>query len=457
MATVPNILFIMNDDHAAHAMSCYGSRINKTPHLDRIASEGARLDNCFCTNAICAPSRASILTGTYSHVNGVRRLHEPFDTRQTTVDGVLRERGYQSAIVGKWHLGHGREHDPAGFDYWCILPDQGEYHDPEMIELGERKKFAGYVTDIITDLSLNWLDRHDRSRPFFLSVHHKAPHRPWQPDDKHADLYSDIDVPEPATIDDTYANRASAARAARMRILDDITDSDTKGPPPEGLAGKALQRWKYQRYIKDYLRCIASVDDNVGRILKYLDEQGLAENTLVIYTSDQGFFLGDHGWYDKRFFYEESLRMPFLARYPKEIPAGTVGGNMVLNVDFAPLLLDYASTDIPSSMQGRSFRRILRDDAPDDWRTTMYYRYYDYPGDCDIYAHFGVRTSRYKLIYYYDPGPAEWELFDLERDPHEMVNVYHDPEYRDVAQNLRGELERLRLELKDYDEPWPSA
>lgn len=444
----------MSDDHAAHALSCYGSNINETPHLDRIANEGMRLDNCLCPNAICAPSRASILTGTYSHINGVRRLHDLFDARQTTVDKCLSDGGYQTGIVGKWHLGHGDGHDPAGFDYWCVLPEQGDYHNPEMIELGERKKFTGYVTDIVTDLSLRWLDRRDDSRPFFLMVHHKAPHRPWEPDDKHADLYSDIDVPEPDTFDDTYATRASAAAAAQMRIQEDILDSDTKGPPPAGIDGHELKRWKYQRYIKDYLRCVASVDDNVGRILDYLDEQNLTQDTLVIYTSDQGFFLGDHGWYDKRFFYEESLRMPFLARYPKEIPPGSSDRNIVLNVDFAPLFLDYAGITAPLEMQGNSFRSILKSEDSTEWRTAMYYRYYDYPGDCNVHAHFGVRTTRYKLIYYYEPGPEEWELFDLEEDPHELVNVYHSGEYQETVRHLQGQIRRLRQELGEYDDPW---
>lgn len=457
MADTPNILFVMSDDHAAHAMSCYGSVINETPQLDRIAREGIRLDNTLCTNAICAPSRASILTGTYSHVNGVRGLHQPFDTRQPTVDTLLRDSGYQTGLVGKWHLGHGGTSDPAGFDYWCVLPDQGDYHDPEMIELGERTRFPGYVTDIVTDLSLRWLQRRDRSRPFFLMVHHKAPHRPWEPDAAHADLYADADVPEPETFDDDYATRASAAAAARMRILDDIVDSDTKGPPPEGLTGQALKRWKYQRYIKDYLRCVASIDDNVGRLLDYLDAEGLTDDTLVVYTSDQGFFLGDHGWYDKRFCYEESLRMPFLARYPKEIPAGTASQDMVLNVDFPLTFLDYAGVDAPALTQGRSFRGILRQRPPTDWRTSMYYRYYDYPGDCDVHAHFGVRTTRYKLIYYYEPGPGEWELFDLERDPAEVRNVFHDADYRDVVYDLAAELRRLRLELGEDDEPGTPA
>lgn len=449
----PNVLFVMSDDHAAHAMSCYGSAITETPNLDRIASEGMRLDNCLCTNAICAPSRASILSGAYSHVNGVRRLHEPFDTSQPTVDKLLRAGGYQTGLVGKWHLGHGEGHDPAGFDYWCVLPDQGDYHDPEMIEMGGRRRFPGYVTDVITDLSLRWLERRDPDRPFFLMVHHKAPHRPWEPDTKHAELYEDVRIPEPPTFDDDYRTRTSAAEAARMRILEDIVDSDTKEPPPPGLSGQDLKRWKYQRFIKDYLRCVASVDDNVGRLLDYLDEQGLARDTVVVYTSDQGFFLGDHGWYDKRFFYEESLRMPFVCRYPAEIAPGSRDGRLVLNVDFPLLFLDYAGQGAPSRMQGRSFRKILRGESPREWREDMYYRYYDFPGDCETYAHFGVRTPRYKLIYYYDPGPGEWELFDLEADPREVRNVYGEPGYANITRDMKARLTRLRAELGDDDPP----
>ena len=285
----PNILFIMTDDHAAHAISCYGSRINQTPNLDRLAEGGVRFDNCFCTNSICAPSRASILTGTYNHVNGVTTLEAPLDGRQVTFPKLLQAAGYQTAIVGKWHLGHGGNYDPTGFDYWNVLPDQGEYHNPEMLELSERKSYQGYVTDLITDLSLEWLRKRDKEKPFLLMCHHKAPHRPWEPDDKHAAMYEDIDIPEPETFNDDYSNRAAAA-AATMRIDRDLNLEDLKVPTPEGLTPEAEKRWKFQRYIKDYLRCVASVDDNVGRLLDYLDEAGIAGDTMVVYTSDQGFF-----------------------------------------------------------------------------------------------------------------------------------------------------------------------
>ena len=315
----PNILFIMSDDHASHAMSCYGSRINRTPHLDRIADGGMRFNNCFCTNSICTPSRAVILTGTYNHVNGVTTLSSTLDGRQVTMPKLLQDAGYQTAIVGKWHLGHGGVNDPTGFDYWNVLPGQGLYHDPEMIEMGERKVFPGYVTDLITDFSLDWLQDRDPERPFMLMCHHKAPHRSWEPDEKHALMYEDEEIPYPETFNDDYSNRAAAAAAAKMRIDRDMTLTDLKQPTPQGLTAEEEKKWKYQRYIKDYLRCVASIDDNVGRLLDYLEEEGLAENTIVVYTSDQGFFLGDHGWYDKRFMYEESLRMPLLIRYPQAV------------------------------------------------------------------------------------------------------------------------------------------
>jgi arylsulfatase A-like enzyme len=457
----PNIVFIMSDDHAAHSIGAYGSVVNETPQIDRIGREGVVLDNCFCTNSICAPSRATILTGTHSHINGVRTLDDPFDGRQETVQALLRDGGYQTAIVGKWHLGHGGHADPAGFDYWAILPGQGLYHNPDMYVMGQQTQFEGYATDIITDLSLDWLERRNRERPFALFLHHKAPHRNWQPDAAHEHMFDDVEIPYPATFDDDYANRSQAARDAKMRI-DDLTGLDMKVDPPEGLSGDELKRWKYQRYIKDYLACVASVDDNVGRVLDYLDTEGIAEDTIIIYTSDQGFFLGDHGWFDKRFMYEESLRMPFLMRYPREIPAGTRVDAMVTNVDFAPAFLDYAGLPESERMQGRSFRRIVAGDAPsEDWQEAMYYRYWMHrDSEHNTTAHYGIRTKRHKLIYYYgDPldaaganGPAtepEWELFDLERDPAEMRSVYDDPAYAEVVRELTEQLHRLQAEAGD--------
>ena len=456
----PNILFIMSDDHASHAMSCYGSRINETPHLDCIAQGGMRFDNCFCTNSICTPSRATILTGTYNHVNNVTTLASKMDGRQLTFPKLLQKQGYQTAVIGKWHLGHGGIYDPTGFDYWNVLPGQGLYHDPEMFEMGEKKVFKGYVTDIITDFSLDWLRERDKNRPFCLLCHHKAPHRQWEPDEKHARMYEDIDIPEPETFNDDYSNRARAAAEAKMRVERDLNPGDLKQPVPQGLTSEEEKSWKYQRYIKDYLRCVASIDDNVGRLLDYLDEEGLTDNTIVIYTSDQGFFLGDHGWYDKRFMYEESLRMPFIIRYPEEIKPGTVNEDIMLNVDFAPTFLDYAGIDIPEQMQGTSFRPLLNGQVPEDWQTSMYYRYWMHLAHHYVYAHYGVRTLRYKLIYYYadalgqpgavdEPKEPEWELFDLEKDPCEMNNVYNNPEYAAVVKELKTELRRLQEQVGD--------
>jgi arylsulfatase A-like enzyme len=457
----PNIVYIMSDDHAAHAISCYGSRINETPNIDRIANEGMRFDNCFCTNSICAPSRATVLTGLYNHRNGVRTLHEHFDGRQTTFPKLLQADGYQTAMIGKWHLGHGGHHDPTGFDYWNILPKQGDYHDPMMIDMGVERQREGYVTDIITDDTLDWIRQRDPSRPFLVMCHHKAPHRWWEPDEKHANLYEDIDIPEPDTFDDTYENRSAAAAAAWMRIENDLNERDLKVAPPEGLTGRALKSWKYQRYIKDYLRCIASLDDNIGRLLDGLEEEGVAEDTIVVYTSDQGFFLGDHGWFDKRFMYEESLRMPFLVRYPKAVAPGSVCESIAVNVDFAPTFLDYAGVDIPETIQGYSLRPLLSGITPDDWRTAMYYRYWEHKSEPhNVYAHYGIRTLQYKLIYYYNealdavgakdsPEPPEWELFDLTRDPGEMNNVYGQPEYVDIGERLQRQLAEVKHQLGD--------
>src|SRR5690625_2145511 len=459
----PNIIFIMSDDHAAHAMSCYDSKINETPHLDRIANEGMRFDNCFCTNSICAPSRAAILTGMYNHKNGVKTLGDTFDSRQPTVQKMMKEKGYQTALIGKWHLGHGGHSDPTGFDYWNVFPDQGEYHDPVMYDMGEEKVFTGYATDIVTDLSLEWMKNRDKNKPFMLMCHHKAPHRPWDPDENHMHMYEDIDIPEPPTFHDDYSDRTEATKEAKMRIDRDLRERDVKAKPPEGLSAGELKSWYYQRYIKDYLRCVASIDDNVGRILDYLDGEGLAEDTMIVYTSDQGFFLGDHGWYDKRFMYEESLRMPFIIRYPREIKDGTVTKDFALNVDFSYTFLDYAGIEIPDHMQGRSLRPVLEDNTPDDWQTSMYYRYWEHLSiEHRVGAHYGLRTHDFKLIYYYgealgaadavdESRTPEWELFDLRKDPSELKNVYHDPDYQETVQTLKEELYRLKDEVEDRE------
>lgn len=440
----PNIIFIMTDDHASHALSCYGSKINKTPNLDRIAKEGMRFTNCFCTNSICAPSRAVILTGKYSHLNGVTDNAVEFDGSQQTFPKLLQKAGYKTAIIGKWHL----KTDPTGFDYWNILPGQGIYHNPVLIEMGQRKKHTGYVTDIITDLCLKWLKERSGDKPFCLMYHHKAPHREWEPDDKHAKMYEDIDIPLPETFNDDYKTRCAAARQQEMTIEHHLNEKDLKMKPPEGLTGQESKKWKYQRYIKDYLRCVASVDDNVGRLLDYLDSSGLAENTIIFYTSDQGFYLGDHGWFDKRFMYEESLRMPLLVRYPKKIKAGSINNDLVLNLDFAPTFLDLAGVAVPGDMQGHSIRSLLKGSTPKDWRDSMYYHYYEYPAVHSVKRHYGVRTKRYKLIHFYYDIDA-WEMYDLEKDPNELNNLYDNSAYADIVKQLKTELERLRKEFKD--------
>jgi len=453
----PNILYIMADDHAAHAISAYGSRINRTPNIDRIAAAGSRLTNCFCTNSICTPSRAAILTGQYSHKNGVYTLNDRLDPKRNHVAKELQRAGYQTAMIGKWHLAS----DPTGFDYWNILPGQGVYYNPEFIEEGTRKKHQGYCTDLIGDFSLDWLKRRNTQKPFFLMCHHKAPHRPWEPDPKYKSMFEGQTIPEPDNLFDHYAGRARAVSTVTMRVGEDMNQTDLKQPVPAGMKGDALRKWGYQLYIKDYLRCVQSVDDNVGRILDYLDAENLSNNTIVIYTSDQGFFLGDHGWFDKRLMYEESLRMPFLMRYPGAIRAGSVNRDMVLNIDFAPMFLDYAGVPAPSEMQGRSFRHGLEGHTPRDWRKSMYYRYWMHnTSDHHVPAHYGIRTDRWKLIFYYgkplgmkgaeppDTQP-DWELFDIRNDPREMHNLYHDPKYAGVVRKLTAELAQRQNEVGD--------
>ena len=392
----PNILFIMADDHAANAISCYGSRINRTPNIDRIAAEGVRFENCFCTNSLCSPSRASILTGQYSHINGVYTLADSLDENRRNVAGILREAGYQTSVVGKWHL----HSNPSGFDYWNIIPDedrggQGRYYNLVLSEMGKVRQHKGYATDIITDLTIKWLKDRDKNKPFFLLCHHKAPHRPWNPDSKHAKMYEDAEIPEPFNLLDDYESRSRAAAEAKLKIGEDLTLRDLKQPPPPDLKGPAYVKWAYQRYIKDYLRCVASIDDNVGRLLDYLEKEGLAKNTIVIYTSDQGMFLGEHGYFDKRFMYEESIQMPFIMRYPQEIKPGMVIDDIILNVDFAPTFLDYAGIETPSEMQGCSFRPLLIGEKPEDWHTSMYYRYWMHLAHHWVPAHYGIRTRRY--------------------------------------------------------------
>jgi len=440
----PNFLFILSDDHAAHALSCYGSVLNRTPHLDRIAATGMRFGNCFAANSICTPSRASILTGKYSHKNGVTVFNR-FDGSQPHVAKYLQAAGYQTAIIGKWHLFS----DPTGFDHWNVLPGQGLYHDPVMIENGRTNKLKGYTSDLIGDFSLDWLKQRDTNRAFCLMMNPKAPHREWSPPARYTNLFAHTNLPLPATFNDDYAGRSQAAREATMR-MSHLRRTDLKAPVPEGLSAQQEKEWRYQQYIKDYLRVVQAMDDSVGRVLDHLEATGLRSNTVVIYASDQGFFLGDHGWFDKRFMYEESLRMPLLVSWPGHIQPGALDSNIVLNVDFAPTLLELAGLPVPADMQGRSFAPLLRSQRPNDWRTSMYYRYYHYPADHQVQPHLGVRTERYKLIHFNKLD--EWELYDLAKDPHEMKNVYADPAQTATVATLKTELARLRQELDDRDQ-----
>lgn len=462
-AARPNIIFIMADDHASQAISAYGSRIMQTPNIDRIAARGMRFDNCFCTNAICAPSRAVILSGKYSHLNGVT-MWQAFDGRQTTLPKVLQANGYHTGIIGKWHL----DNTPTGFDDWKILVGQGEYYDPVFLnrpaglamgaedgfkpagKVAVKQKITGYCTDIITDLAVDFLDKRPKDKPFFLMVHHKAPHRNWLPAPKYKTLFDDRNIPEPPTLFDDYSGRLFAA-AAQMRMTDLRPKIDLKADKMPKFATKQEEiRWRYQRYIKDYLRCVKSVDDSVGRVLDYLEKNGLAENTLIVYTSDQGFFLGEHSWFDKRWMYEESLQMPFLACMPGTVPAKSVSKSMVINADFAPTFLALAGIPAPAEMQGRSFLTQLEGQGePKEWRTSVYYHYYD-PAEHHVEPHYGVRTATHKLIFY--PRTAQYELFDLRKDPDEMKSVAGDPACAKVLEQLKAELARLRAELKDTDD-----
>lgn len=483
MSDRPNIVLILSDDHAAHAISAYGSKINQTPNLDRIAAAGVRCDSAYCTNSICTPSRASILTGQHTHVCGVRTLVETLDNKHDPqVQKLLKDAGYRTAIFGKWHLGHGdrpdgTNADPAGFDDWAVLPGQGDYFDPSFhVGTSDRDnahrhgtlKTEGYVTDLTTDMALNWLERHASGThanfddPFFLCIHHKAPHRPWVPGPQETELYQGQSLPEPETLWDDYATRPAAA-AARMRIDRDLTYHDVKANPPHGLSPRDRKLWYYDRYIKDYLRCVAGIDRNVGRVLDDLERRGLTDNTIVVYTSDQGFFLGDHGWYDKRFIYEHSFRMPLLISHPLSLPAGATTHELLTNVDFAPTLLDLAGLEIPDAMQGSSAKAVLEGQPPEGWQQSVYYRYWmDSERTHHTTSHYGVRTRTHKLVYFYaDPLDAQgaglvnvgvdpyWELFDLTADPDELINLYGRPGTEALTAELTGELDRLQQRFRD--------
>ncbi len=471
-AARPNIVFIMADDHAAHAIGAYGSVVNQTPNLDRLAHEGLRLNHCFAVNSICTPSRATIITGQYSHRNGVPVFNH-LDPARTTVARLLHEAGYYTAMIGKWHLGS----DPQGFDNWNILPGQGRYNDPQFYDRDGYRVYPGYVTDVITDIAIRTLEQRPKDKPFFLMVHHKAPHREWVPNEHYRREFATRKIPEAATLWDDYAGRTDALREQKQTVFHDLTRRDLKLAPPDGLssadrnqwlnakptevtlegngarttlAGDDLNRWKYQRYMQDYLACIQSVDDNVGRLLDWLDSHGLRDNTLVIYTSDQGLFLGDHGLYDKRFMYEPSIRMPFLARWPAGIQPGTVVDALAINCDFAPTFLDLAGVATPKDMQGRSLVPLFSGEKPADWRDAFYYRYYHDPGHHNTRAHYGIRTGTHKLIYFWRKD--QWELYDLRADPLEMHNLYPDPAYKPLADKLKARMLQLKAEVGDIDQ-----
>jgi arylsulfatase A-like enzyme len=462
----PNILFIFSDDHAFQAISAYGGRLAKvapTPNIDRVAKEGIIFNRCYVTNSICAPSRAVIQTGKHSHLNGVLDNKLEFDGSQQTFPKLLQKNGYQTAIVGKWHL----KSRPTGFDYDEVLPGQGAYYNPVFIKRGKSVTYEGYNTDITTDFGLRWLkDERDKSKPFMLMLQFKAPHRNWMPALRHLNLFDYVTIPEPDNLFDDYTGRGTAAHIQDMSIEKTMHGKDLKLEPSErltpeqkklwdaaygpknqafekvNLSGKALVRWKYQRYMKDYLRCIRAIDDNVGRVLNYLNASDLAENTVVIYSSDQGFYLGEHGWFDKRFMYEESFRMPLIARWPGVIKPGKVNEDLTQNLDFAPTFLDIAGVKAPPDMQGLSLKPLMTGGILVGWRKSLYYNYYEFPGPHSVRRHEGVTTKRYKLIYFYDLD--EWEFYDLDGDPAEMKSEYDNPKYAGKINKLKAELARLK-------------
>lgn len=482
-AAKPNIVFIFSDDHAQHAISAYGSKVNETPHLDRLAKGGARFANSFVTNSICTPSRATLMTGQYSHLNGVPVFNK-FDGGRDNVAKHLQKGGYHTGMIGKWHLGS----DPTGFDRWIVLPGQGMYWNPAFLVNGKKLTVEGHCTDITTDLGIEWIKTRPQDKPFFLMLHQKAPHRAWEPAERHKEMFKDKVIPEPETLWDDYATRPTALPINEQTVARDLTRRDLKLTPPDDLKGPALQKWmqvkpmelevdgqvltgkelvkwKYQRYMRDYLACVQGVDDGVGKVLDYLDESGLSENTIVIYSADNGWYLGDLGLYDKRFMYEPGLNVPLLAKGPG-IQAGNVPKQFVSNLDLAPTFLDLAGLPVPGFMQGRSLAPLLRGESPKDWPSSFYYRYYHDPGHHNTMAHLGVRTATHKLIHYWKQDA--YELFDLTADPTEQRNLLHsqsDSEKPEVAakfSELKEELVRLQKLYNDdglYADPatWPQT
>jgi arylsulfatase A-like enzyme len=483
----PNIIYIMSDDHAWQAISAYGGPLRDyapTPNIDRIANNGMRFNRCLVTNSISGPCRAVILTGKYSHLNGflTNEGQKPFDGSQQTFPKLLQKAGYQTAMIGKWHL----MSNPTGFDHWDILPGQGVYYNPDFINEQGKYNVQGYVTDIITEKSLEWLEGARKTgKPFLLMMHHKAPHREWQPGPRELMKYKNTIFPEPPTLFDNYENRGTAEKtqdmtiAVTMRIEEDLKMYRDRGKmkttglnrlTPQQLAawdsaynplirkfyssqlsGDDLIRFKYQRYMQDYLACIAAVDRSVGEVLDYLKENGLDKNTIVFYASDQGFYLGEHGWFDKRWMFEQSYRTPLLVEWPGATKPGSVNNDIVSNLDLAETFLDIAGVKVPSDMQGVSLVSILKGVTPADWRKEYYYHYYEYPGSHSVKRHYGISTERYKLIHYYF-DIDEWELYDIKSDPLELRNVYNEPAYKSVRSELHKRLSELMIKYKDSDE-----
>ncbi|MFG6686064.1 sulfatase [Mariniflexile sp. HNIBRBA6329] len=474
-AQKPNIIYIMADDLTTQAISAYGGiykDIAPTPNIDRIAKEGMLFQDVLCTNAICGPSRAAILTGDYSNKNGFYKNERggQFDETRWTFPQEFQKNGYQTSLFGKWHLGT----EPKGFDmfkYHNSAGQQGHYWDPVFNENGVDKVEKGYSTNLSTDFALTWLDKQrDKKEPFMMVLQYKAPHRPWEPDTKYEKLWEDIEMPYPATFNDDYKGRELTAGDTEM-TMDYFSRRDMKLEEPANLKGKEKiawafygarpdeivqpegmsneegRKWRYQTYIKDYLACVKSVDDNVGRVLDYLDKNGLTDNTIIVLTSDQGFYLGDHGFFDKRFIYEESLRMPFLVKYPKFVKPGSVNEDIITNIDFAPTLLDLANIKTEHKMQGESFKRNLIGYTSKNWQKGMYYHYYEFPYWHHVQPHYGIRTQKYTLAHFYYNIDV-WELYDLEKDPQQMNNIINDPQYASVVSNLKAELKEL---MKKYE------
>lgn len=474
----PNIIFIFSDDHAYQAISAYGSKLTQTPNIDRIARQGVLFRNALVTNSICGPSRATLLTGKYSHINGYTLNEKKFNVGQQLFPKLLQQNGYQTAWIGKWHLGN----LPEGFDFWRILNNQGQYYNPDFIGPRDTTRVEGYVTNLITQFSVDWLNHRDTTKPFFLVVGEKATHREWLPDIQDLGAYDDRTFPLPATFRDNYKNRIAAQNQdmtidKTMRLKEDLkvhADYEkgiygrftpaqkaafkayyegkvSKEFDEKKLTGDALVEWKYQRYLKDYLATARSLDRNIGALLDYLDKNGLAENTVVIYASDQGFYMGEHGWFDKRFMYEESLRTPFIIKYPGVTKPGTTVNQLMLNIDWAPTILQMTGVPVPSDIQGTSFLPLLEQNPNKAaWRKAAYYHYYEFPEPHHVYPHFGVRTEQYTLIRFYGAGDS-WELYDLKKDPQQVNNIYGNKGTEKITADLKATLKKLILQYNDQE------